>query len=189
MVYYTKLSKYLYYDRIPSLIKHMEESTVYPFTSKSLKKVIHSFGVNLRHIGVIATNIQNDGIKQICIEEMVVRAIKKLLDFSFSQKFFQTQKCHQKIRKYQQLYEANQNGDNSATSKPKSSLIRGKQDSFGGSTLNDLQRKESGSQPRDSRASIKNDEAQKTYVADILENILKHIDAFQPEHAILWENM
>ena len=100
MMFYTKMSKHLYYEQIPSLIKHLEESAVYPFTSKQLKKIIHSFGVNLRHIGVIATNIQNDAIKQICIEEMVARAIKKMLDFSFSEKFFQTQKCHQKIRKY-----------------------------------------------------------------------------------------
>jgi hypothetical protein len=79
----------------------LESNAVLPFTSKALKREFYKFGVGLRCLGIVAMNCKIDAVKQICIQEMISRAIKKTINFSFSEKFFQTKKCYQKLRKYE----------------------------------------------------------------------------------------
>lgn len=124
----------------------MESNAIYPFTSKQLKRVFYSHGVGLRSLGIVAMCCTVDALKQICIEEMVARSIKKTINFSFSEKFFQTKKCYTKLRKYQENREKGRTKvekENSVTSskhshskkgtkKSKSNSMRGKSGSFFG---------------------------------------------------------
>lgn len=53
----------------------------------------------------------------------------------------------------------------------------------------DFLKRDSNSRASDTRLSIKQDEAQKSHICDVLETILNLVDFFQEDHTIIWDKV
>lgn len=83
------LSSKLYLEKIPALIKYFEDNAVTPCNGEQMKDIFHSFGVNLRCMGIVTKNTKLPSIKQHLIEEMIARAARKIFASGFADTFIQ----------------------------------------------------------------------------------------------------
>ena len=65
-------------EKIPLFIKSLENLDNLPVDSWSFTKDIHSAGINIRYIGLIAENAKLPHICNLCMIEMVARTCKKI---------------------------------------------------------------------------------------------------------------
>jgi len=74
--------KYLVEQVIPRTIRELRVGeTGFPLDGQSLSNVLHKRGINIRYLGLIATQTEGDdprllALKQLCVQEMVSRAFK-----------------------------------------------------------------------------------------------------------------
>ena len=81
-----KANKYLKEFLLPAFLKNLEDLNEIPIDSISLTQVplqiiqyFHSEGINMRYLGWVASNTNYADIKNICQNEMIARACKKIL--------------------------------------------------------------------------------------------------------------
>jgi hypothetical protein len=73
-------SKTLKEKSIPNLAGLFDSLTIIPLDSKSLSEAFHSYGVNMRYLGLVALYSNLYHVKDICINEMLARILKQLLN-------------------------------------------------------------------------------------------------------------
>lgn len=69
-------SKYLRETWIPQFVKKLDDLVILPIDSKSFTEELHSHGINMRHIGIIAKSTKLPYVRDLCFIEMVARACK-----------------------------------------------------------------------------------------------------------------
>ena len=74
-----KLGTDLYTKLIPELAQLLDSCVELPFDSYSLTKCFHSFGVNMRHMGIVYKLCKADHIKKLILSESIARSIKTSL--------------------------------------------------------------------------------------------------------------
>lgn len=77
-------SKALQQKIIPNLVNLLDSLTLMPLDSKSLSETFHSYGVNMRYLGRVALYSNLYHVQDICINEMIVRQLKQLLNSQIS---------------------------------------------------------------------------------------------------------
>lgn len=65
---------------IPNLANLFDSLTLVPLDSKSLSETFHSYGVNIRYLGRVALYSNLYHVQDICINEMIARQLKQLLN-------------------------------------------------------------------------------------------------------------
>lgn len=73
-------SKTLQQKIIPNLVNLFDSLTLVPLDSKSLSETFHSYGVNIKYLGLVAMYSNLFHVHDICINEMLARVLKQLLN-------------------------------------------------------------------------------------------------------------
>jgi len=73
-------SKTLQTKIIPNLVNLLDSLTLVPLDSRTLTEIFHSYGVNMRYLGRIALYSNLFHVQDICINEMITRILKQLLN-------------------------------------------------------------------------------------------------------------
>jgi len=77
-------SKTLKQKILPNLSSLFDSLTLIPLDSKSISETFHSYGVNMRYLGRVALYSNLYHVQDICINEMIVRQLKQLLNSQIS---------------------------------------------------------------------------------------------------------
>jgi tetratricopeptide (TPR) repeat protein len=73
-------SRYLRTVRIPEFVAMLDTMTLFPYESHTLTKAMHAHGINLRHLGSVASLTKLPHIKELCVCEMIARTAKDILN-------------------------------------------------------------------------------------------------------------
>ena len=65
---------------IDNLVNILDELIVIPIDSESLEVLLHEEGVNIRYLSYIAYKSRIPHVKSICINEMVARTCKNIIN-------------------------------------------------------------------------------------------------------------
>lgn len=66
---------------IVNLFENLEEI---PLSSRQLKGVLHSYGVNMRYLGRVTSQLTQHHIKSLCMLEMLARVAKNIYNDQIS---------------------------------------------------------------------------------------------------------
>ena len=72
------LSQELQYNNIKTIVSLFENLEEIPLSSRQLKGVLHSHGVNIRYLGRVTSQLTQHHIKSLCITEMIARMAKNI---------------------------------------------------------------------------------------------------------------
>ena len=195
----TKLSKKLYFEKIPQLISYLEDNAIFPLNSNTLKNIFYRFGVNLRHLGIVARNTKIHELRLICVEEMLARTITRIFYSMFAEKFLQTDTLNTKLGKYAKKSFTDKDFVTSGSSV--NPLKRGGSGSNkADSVIGDLFKGEFSELKKSVSNSIKskdnntvhpmrNDGPQLIFLTDFLEQFLKMKGKQTADQVFLWERM
>jgi len=175
------LSRKIYFEKIPQLVKEINESAIKIEDIDKIHKRMDALGIIHNHIGVVATNTTLPHIKEMIIEHMIGEAISKILTFGFVERHFdpfaQVAKIKVDVKKGEQ---GNKDLEQSAQN-PGSQIGDGSQ--LQSPLLPKAARKKALDLSR--RTSMKGDEMQRMYVVDFLRQIYQ-----RTEYGIkVWETM
>ncbi|KRX06516.1 hypothetical protein PPERSA_05129 [Pseudocohnilembus persalinus] len=65
-------------ENFKQVVQDLENMDFLPVDSQTLTQILHANGLNIRYLGKLAEEIQLPHIQNLCIQEMVSRAIKKI---------------------------------------------------------------------------------------------------------------
>ena len=74
-----KVSKFLKEDMMQELVRLLDSLVIIPLSSVQLRKIFHSSGINMRFLGVVASETSLLHVKEICVVEMIARTLKKMI--------------------------------------------------------------------------------------------------------------
>ncbi|CAI2362249.1 unnamed protein product [Moneuplotes crassus] len=80
MLEINEASKTLQSKTIPNLVSLLDSLTLVPLDSKNLSEIFHSYGINMRYLGIVARYSNLFHVQDICINEMIARILKQLLN-------------------------------------------------------------------------------------------------------------
>ncbi|EAS01492.3 translation initiation factor eIF3 subunit (macronuclear) [Tetrahymena thermophila SB210] len=66
-------------DGIKNLVEDLQNMVIQPIGTEQLSYYFHFYGVNMRHLGKVASRSNLPHIKEICITDMIARSSKKIL--------------------------------------------------------------------------------------------------------------
>ncbi|OLY84774.1 Clustered mitochondria protein-like protein [Smittium mucronatum] len=83
-VYVSKASQFLRNEVIPGFVNELIIANLAPITGKSLTRHMHSRGINMRYLGIIAKKIPKDtnstlAVYQLIVREMITRSVKHMI--------------------------------------------------------------------------------------------------------------
>ena len=89
LVVLDNLSQELVYTNIKTVVSLFENLEEIPLSSRQLKGVLHSHGVNMRYLGRVASQLAQHHIKSLCLTEMIARTAKNLYNEQISKQIRQ----------------------------------------------------------------------------------------------------
>jgi hypothetical protein len=102
-----------YHNHLPAFVQSLENYERLPCDSFSLSRLLHSQGINIRHLGVLYSLSKNVLVKQLLLSEMISRSVKEFfrqmsLSFVLNQKnesIIGEKRQKSTIKDYQELME------------------------------------------------------------------------------------
>lgn len=70
------------------MLNDLESLKLVAIGPESIIRIFHSYGINMRHLGKVASLTQLPHIKNLCIAEMIARSSKKILRAHISNYIF-----------------------------------------------------------------------------------------------------
>jgi len=83
------LSQYLQQEVIPVLVKEFDDLKTIPVSSRQLESIFHSYGINMRYLGYVASIASQHHIKVICICNMIARTAKNIFNEQVARQILQ----------------------------------------------------------------------------------------------------
>ena len=80
------LSRELHETNIKIVVRLFENLEEIPLSSRQLRSVLHSYGVNIRYLGRVTSQLTQHHIKGLCITEMIARSAKNIYNEQISKR-------------------------------------------------------------------------------------------------------
>jgi hypothetical protein len=108
-----EMTHFYYHNHLPAFVQSLENYERLPCDSFSLSRLLHSQGINIRHLGVLYSLSKNVLVKQLLLSEMIARSVKEFyrqmtLSFVLNQKnesIIGEKRQKSTIKDYQELME------------------------------------------------------------------------------------
>lgn len=71
------------------MVDDLESLKLIAIGPESIKRIFHSYGLNIRHLGKVVEHTQFPHLKDVCISEMIARSAKKILRANIATYIFQ----------------------------------------------------------------------------------------------------
>mmetsp|Transcript_39107 Transcript_39107/g.37439 ORF Transcript_39107/g.37439 Transcript_39107/m.37439 type:complete len:93 (-) Transcript_39107:2170-2448(-) len=84
---------------LPGLVNSLDSLTIIPIDSESLEKAFHSHGINIRYLGEVAKMSVVPHVKDICINDMLARVCKNILNKQISSMILDHQQAEEQLAK------------------------------------------------------------------------------------------
>ena len=77
-------ARFLRVNTIQQFVDYLDNLVIVPIDSESLAQAFHVSGINMRYLGWVASKSELPHVKDICINEMVARTLKRLFNTQIS---------------------------------------------------------------------------------------------------------